>query len=938
MRLTGINLLSIFSKRSLKSRMIILFTGIISLILLLIILLNGNKFKKLSIESAKSKIALIAESESHKIEKDLEGKLNIVRSISESIKASQRYTNGNFDTIKYINWFTGLLEKEPGIISLWGDWELKYLEEGYQYEDGRLKISTFRNNGKINFSTKKTEKVETSAGYLRHKANKIESIEEPYFYNYEGQTEDILMTSIVSPSIIDGEFTGLAGVATPLSLYYETVRNIKPYDGSYAFILSQQLKFIAFPDKDFIGEDALPVFEKVLSSQGIQEKIINGEPVFFEGTDYNGKEAFFVFYPIHVGRCPQNWSFVLVTPKKAVLAEARNIFWYSIVLGLIGIIIISALIYFTSVKFLFNPISKVTSNLSRLAMGHVDSNMIVQANSDDEIGMMIKHLNKTVEGLNKKTEFARQVGAGNYNSELELLSDEDILGMSLIEMNNNLRKAKEESEKQRKEEEKRRWINEGLAKFGEILRQNNDNIEKLSSSIVKNLVEMLDANQGGLFLVNDDGNEVFFELKAAYAYNRQKFLKKQIAIGEGLVGVCAQEGQTIYLKDIPENYITISSGLGEAKPRNLLIVPLKVEENIHGIIELASFNEFEDFNIEFVEKVSQSIAQTLQAVKTNIRTSELLEKTQQQAEEMRAQEEEVRQNLEELSTIKEELEKQTAEMEEKQKQLEWEKSLLDSLLNYLPDKIYFKDLKSRFIKVSKSTLEFFGCKTQEELAGKSDFDFFTEEHAKPAYEDEQRIIRTGQPIIGIIEKEVKTDGTVTWAETSKLPLKNSSGEIIGTFGITRDITQSKRMEEEISKKAEEESLIKKELERKAVEYQSLYQAINDSAYVIEYNTEGVITYINKAYLELLNIQAEELIGKHHSYQMEFTEEQRKNYTQFWEDLNKGIVRKETHKFSLNEKDYLFYETYTPIKDENGKVYKIMKIAFNISHLLDKESL
>jgi len=933
MKIHRIKLLTSIKSLSLKEKIIFLFTLTSTLILVFILFLTSTRFNRLSVETAKSRVNLLADKEVKKIEVNLEKNLSVARTIASSMCISIR-EGKTINYQDYNNLYSHLLEQYPEVISVWDSWELKFVEPGYAYENGRIKNYAWREGGKILTNTIKNEKIEASADYLVLKANKSESLEEPYFDNYEGQTENILMTSVIAPCLIDGNFAGVAGLDIPLSNYHEIVKTIKPYRDSYAFIVSPSFKFIAHPDKDLIGDDALFSYESVFTAHGVQDKIINGEPIDFEATDINGKLSYFTFRPISVGKCPQHWSLVLVTPRQTILAEANHIFWSTLVFGIIAIILLSGFIYLMTMKLIINPISRVTENLERLSKGHVDNSMIVEIDNDDEIGKMIKYLNKTVEGLYKKTEFAQEVGKGNYDSTLELLSDEDILGKSLIEMNENLRKAKEEALIQQREEEKRRWINEGLAKFGDILRQNNDNLEALSANIVKNLVNILNANQGGLFIYNDDNtDEPYFELTAAYAYNRQKFIKKQILLGEGLVGTCALEKQTIYLKEIPENYITISSGLGEAKPRNLLIVPLKVEEKIYGVLELASFNEFEDYQIEFVERVAQSIGQTIQSVRTNIRTAELLEKTQQQAEEMKAQEEEVRQNLEELETIKEELEKRTAEMEENQKQLEWEKSLLDSLLNYLPDKIYFKDLKSRFIKVSKSTLEFFGMTRQEELIGKSDFDFFTEEHARPAYEDEQRIIRTDTPIIGIVEKEVMNDGRVTWAETSKLPLKNSFGETIGTFGITRDITASKMMEEEITKKAEKEAAFQRDLQKKVVELENLYKAINDSAYVIEYSPEGNVTFINDAYLQLLNLNAEDVIGKHHSYQMEFTDEQRKNYKQFWEDLNNGIVRKETSRFTVNDKTYLFYETYTPIKDADGNVFKIMKIAFNVSHLL-----
>lgn len=918
---------------SLKNKVIGLFVGSSLIIVLLIIYLTSSRFTKISVESALNRMALTAEKEANRLMVSLESDLSIARSLAASMETQiSRAEPINFDY--YLNTYKGILEKNPDLIAIWDSWELKAIDQGYTAENGRIKNISWRNNGIIQNSSTRVGINGETQDYLKLKNNKQESLEEPYFDDFEGQTSKVLMTSVIVPCMVDGKFCGVAGVDIPLTSYYNIIKNIQPYPGSYAFILSPELKYIAHPDKDWIGEDALVAYESIFTPKGVQEKVLSGEPLDFLSADINGKPSYFTFRPITVGNCPQHWAFVMVIPQESVLAEARSIFWNTLTLGIIGIILLSAFIYLMTIRFVVNPVYKVTQNLQRLAHGHVDESMIVPVENEDEIGIMVKHLNKTVEGLYQKTEFARQVGQGNYDASLELLSDEDILGKSLIEMNNNLRAAREEEIRRQNEEEKRRWVNEGLAKFGDILRQNNNDIQALSANIVRNLVQILNANQGGLFIYNEENtDEPFFELAAAFAYNRQKFIKKHILLGEGLVGTCALEKQTIYLKEIPENYITISSGLGEAKPRNLLIVPLKVEDKVFGVVELASFTEFEDYQVEFVEKVAQSIGQTLLSVRTNLRTSELLEKTQQQAEEMRAQEEEVRQNLEELATIKEELEKRTAEMEENQKQLEWEKSLLDSLLNYLPDKIYFKDLKSRFIKVSRSTLEFFGAKSQEELLGKSDFDFFTEEHARPAYEDEQRIIKTDKPIIGIVEKEVMTDGRVTWAETSKLPLKNSLGETIGTFGITRDITASKLMEEQISQKSEIEASYQRNLHQKATELENLYKAINDSAFVIEYTPDGYVSFINNAYLELLGLSADEVVGKHHSYQMEFTEEQRKNYKQFWEDLNNGIVRKETHKFTINDKNYLFYETYTPIRDEDGKVFKILKIAFNVSHLL-----
>jgi PAS domain S-box-containing protein len=126
--------------------------------------------------------------------------------------------------------------------------------------------------------------------------------------------------------------------------------------------------------------------------------------------------------------------------------------------------------------------------------------------------------------------------------------------------------------------------------------------------------------------------------------------------------------------------------------------------------------------------------------------------------------------------------------------LEQEQQLLRALLDNVPDSIYFKDLASRFIRVSRSRALKAGVSDPKELIGRSDFDHFTSEHAQPAYDAEQQIIRTGQPMIDIEERETWPDGRVTWASSSKLPLYDQEGRVIGTFGISRDITARKEAE------------------------------------------------------------------------------------------------------------------------------------------------
>jgi hemerythrin-like metal-binding protein/PAS domain S-box-containing protein len=216
-------------------------------------------------------------------------------------------------------------------------------------------------------------------------------------------------------------------------------------------------------------------------------------------------------------------------------------------------------------------------------------------------------------------------------------------------MRKSLQLADQEDNKRKIEDLQRSWTTEGLAKFGEILRHHTENIKELSNDIIINLVKYLNANQGGIFILNDSNVEdIHLELLSSYAYNRKKYITKKIRIGDGLVGAVALEKYTIYMTDIPNEYVEIESGIGSANPRSILIVPLKIEEEILGVIELASFNELQKHEIHLVERIAESIASTLSTARINTRTAELLEQSKKQAYEMHEQEEQMRQTIQDL--------------------------------------------------------------------------------------------------------------------------------------------------------------------------------------------------------------------------------------------------------------------------------------------------
>ncbi len=267
--------------------------------------------------------------------------------------------------------------------------------------------------------------------------------------------------------------------------------------------------------------------------------------------------------------------------------------------------------------------------------------------------------------------FIEAMASGNYDMNIEAKA-EDELSNTLISMRDKLKN-------NFVEEQQRNWSTSGLAKIGEILRSTGDSTE-LYDGIIKFVVKYTNSNQGGLFILDDtDEDNRFLNLVACYAFERKKFLTKKVQIGDGLVGQCFLEAERIHLTEIPTDYIRITSGLGGENPTSCLLVPLKVNDKIFGVIELASFKIYPDHVVDLVEKFAESIASTISNVKINESTRLLLAQTQQQAEEMKSQEEEMRQNMEELSATQEEMHRKEREYVKRISDLESELSMSEKV-------------------------------------------------------------------------------------------------------------------------------------------------------------------------------------------------------------------------------------------------------------------
>lgn len=320
-----------------------------------------------------------------------------------------------------------------------------------------------------------------------------------------------------------------------------------------------------------------------------------------------------------------------------------------------SIIFFAIIIIAIFVKRFLKPIIEIRDSMISLAEGDFPAE--IDYDNYDEIFDTTEAMNEFIHRLKISTEFAERIGKGELLEEKEESKlGADVLSKSLKAMKSNLTKVEEDNEK-------RKWAVEGIALHGEVLRNNSSDIEKLGRSLISSLVEYVGAQHGGLFVLREiiENTEPTYELISTYAYDAGELENVVYKIGQGLIGQCAKEKETIALKNVPSEFTKISSALGAANAAYVLIVPLKLHGQVYGVLEIASFSPFEAYKVEFIEKLGESVASSILSVKSNEQTQKLLKESQLITNNLRSKEDNLKKHQskieEEQDLLKEEFKK-----------------------------------------------------------------------------------------------------------------------------------------------------------------------------------------------------------------------------------------------------------------------------------------
>ncbi|MDA3868291.1 MAG: PAS domain-containing protein [Salinivirgaceae bacterium] len=576
---------------------------------------------------------------------------------------------------------------------------------------------------------------------------------------------------------------------------------------------------------------------------------------------------------------------------------------------LIGSILFSFLLYFFIIKGLLGAqnLSFTPSNLATLHQNPIyfliDSLVIILplfawlvGSFFEELVNSLRKKIKQEEGKQEKlSRITAYLNQGDVDFEEEVGSNNGVV-QQLLSLRDNLKQQKKDEEIRKQEDNQRHWVAEGLAKFGDILRQNNDNIEKLSFEIISKLSNYIDAVQGGFYLFEDeDQNDLHYRLTAHFAYNRQKYNEKRIEWGEGLIGRAAFEKKTLLIDEVPGNYVEVTSGLGETNPDVLLIVPLIYNGEVHGVIELAGFNSFEKYKVDFVEKIAENIGSTISNVRINVRTAKLLKDSQEQAERLSQQEEEMRQNMEELQATQEEAAKQSKEFI----------SFTNSVNHTLIRAEY--DVNGILIYANTKFLRMLEYDKGSEVEGHH-ISMFINEKDKVWFNDIwNELSRGGQHFEGYM-KHVTKKGKDLWTMATYTCVRNEEGGVEKVLFLAIDTTEHKKQ---------------------SLDYEGQVSALNLANIKAEYAPSGKFIACNEKFLEAVDYSMDEV--KETSIFDFFTDENQASFEELWNDVVNGKPYQGQLNVTVKDKKVKWFQmTFMSVNDMYGEVDKILVLAIDIT--------
>ena len=441
-----------FKNITVRKKMMFFILGITILIYIITLGYIGFSLREKAIVEAKKLADTFASQKANEIKSILNEDMAVARDMANIVKEYTLMDKPIRDSLRK-SLMVNILETYPKYDAVWMSWQLWAIQPGWEKLNGRERVNFYKRDGKIQHSQElaNLEKDPDSGIYfhLKNTPSESEKLSEPYWYldyDYSSNRRDSILG--ISPTVtieVNGKFAGVIGSDMTLS-DFQSMSEISFFEKGYAFLLSNKGVVIAHQNSEYFSYsmDSLS-FTKAIDLEKAKSSIANGEHFSYTVYDESfGEEVYISFAPVQIGKSNYPWSAATIVPVSEITAPFNATLQITIVVGIIGLILLSYIILQIS-NHITSSIESSNELLKNLAKGNLDQNKKLKIDSSDELGQMANSVNVLVDELNKKAVFSIEIGKGNLDSNFTTSSEQDSLGLSLLKMRDNLKEVLDET-------------------------------------------------------------------------------------------------------------------------------------------------------------------------------------------------------------------------------------------------------------------------------------------------------------------------------------------------------------------------------------------------------------------------------------------------------------------------------------------------------------
>lgn len=640
----------------------------------------------------------------------------------------------------------------------------------------------------------------------------------------DGEITNTLVCLI--PFFHKDKFAGVIGADIDLKYYRNILDELIPSD-QYVIIADKNGKIFYSRKKEFQNHYITETLRFTEEQYNIMEKTGENLSADIEtNLAENDNQSVYIHNKrISIPSTNDFFAQITITPSISLKADqlkaegsAVIISFLLLTIFIIAVIIISG--------YITKPLTALRDIVKKIAGGNfeIETSSNTQALHTTEFDSILRSLNSLTNSLKQTAEFASDIRDGNLDAEYKVSIKNNSIGTALVSMRDSMIETREKEQKRIAEEKRTQWATEGHSIFSDILRNSVSDIHKLSNAVIDNLVPYINVNQGGIFIRTkdpNDPNKEILELYGVFAFGHERFHKRTLQLDEGLIGACAMEKHTIVLNNVPDNYADISSGLGKAKPKAIMFVPLVYNDTLYGVMEFASFKEFEQFQISFVERISENVASTIANAKINEQTAELLQQSRLQSKQMEEKEANLRSEIETLTSLVETSQYELSQIEKTQYALN--RTIMSAVFSLKGETL---DANRKFCL--RYTLDV------NDIKRKNIYEILQLTLAK--YDDFKRVwdsVKQGSTETYV--SEFKINNSIRKIKNILVPIYNSDNSVEKILCLAFDVTTQLNTEEELNKiqkqytsVSEESKNMKKQIKQFTEDIEQLNRELTDS--------------------------------------------------------------------------------------------------------------